>query len=151
MKKTGLALGILCLFASANFASELVEVYKSPTCGCCSKWEEHMRANGFSTKEYLTDATIEVKAKNKVPLELASCHTALVGGYVVEGHVPADEIKRLLALKPEGVIGISTPGMPLESPGMEQGNVPEQYDVVIFKHDGSAEVFATYIGSKKIK
>lgn len=140
----------LTLAAFGAFSAELVEVYKSPSCGCCGKWGEIMQKNGFETKDYKDDAVIATKAKFGVPLELSSCHTAIVGGYVVEGHVPPAEVKRLLELKPDA-IGISVPGMPMESPGMEQGGKAEQYDVILFKKDGSQEIFATYIGSKKIK
>lgn len=139
-------------FGAANaLAGGLVEVYKSPTCGCCGKWGEKMVQNGFETRDFKSENVIEVKAKFKVPLELASCHTAVIDGYVVEGHVPPAEVKRLLELKPKDTIGIAVPGMPLESPGMEQGSVPEKYDVILFKKDGSQEIFATYIGSQKLK
>ncbi|PSM51342.1 CopG family transcriptional regulator [Campylobacter blaseri] len=130
--------------------AQVMEVYKSPDCGCCSQWEKVMNKNGFETKEILEDNIISVKEKFKVPLELSSCHTAIIDGYVVEGHVPAQEIKILLKNRPKDVIGISAPGMPLESPGMEQGSFPETYNIVAFKTDGSSEIIATYIGSKKI-
>ncbi|AQW84023.1 putative DUF411 domain protein [Campylobacter pinnipediorum subsp. pinnipediorum] len=139
------------LFLVGVLQAQMIEVYKSPSCGCCSNWGKNMNQNGFETKDIKTDEMISIKSKYKVPLELSSCHTAIVDGYVVEGHVPADEIKSLLAKKPKDVIGISVPGMPLESPGMEQGSTPELYDVVAFKTDGLQEVIATYIGSKKIK
>lgn len=151
MKKITITMASACLFAISGFASNLVEVYKSPTCGCCTKWEEKMRESGFETKTFMTNEIIKTKAKFKVPLEFTSCHTGVIDGYVVEGHVPPAEVKRLLELKPQGVVGISAPGMPLESPGMEQGSKPEEYDIILFKQDGSYEVFATYIGSKKIR
>ncbi|CAD7286341.1 DUF411 domain-containing protein [Campylobacter suis] len=151
MKNFNKIIASVLLLSASCFAANLVEVYKSPSCGCCSKWEEKMREAGFETKTIMSDEQIKVKANFSVPLELTSCHTGVVEGYVVEGHVPPAEVKRLLELKPTGVVGISVPGMPLESPGMEQGSTPEQYDVVLFKKDGSYEIFATYIGSKKIK
>lgn len=140
-----------CAIFAFSFGANLLEIYKSPSCGCCTKWGEIMSENGFEIKQYFQDDVIEIKNRFNIPLDLSSCHTALIDSYVVEGHVPADEIKRLLKLKPEGVVGISVPGMPLESPGMEQGSGPEIYDVILFKHDGSREVFATYIGSKRIR
>lgn len=142
---------VASLVAVSSFGSNLLEVYKSPTCGCCSKWEAVMQKDGFETIEYKVQDTVALKKKFNVPLELSSCHTAIISGYVVEGHVPAAEIKKLLEIKPEGVIGISAPGMPLESPGMEQGSEPDKYDIVLFKQDGTREIFATYIGSKKIQ
>lgn len=148
VKSTFLAISVL---AVSSFAEYNIDMYKSPTCGCCTKWAENMQKNGFNVKQHLDSNAVELKARYNVPLDLSSCHTGVIDGYVVEGHVPADEIKRLLELKPIDVVGISVPGMPLESPGMEQGSMPEMYDVILFKKDGSREIFATYIGSKKIK
>ena len=99
-----------------------------------------MKQNGFEVTEHKTNAIIETKNKYGVPAELYSCHTGIVGGYAIEGHVPAQEIKALLAAKPEDVVGISVPGMPLGSPGMEQGDVVEDYDVIAFKKDGTTEI-----------
>ncbi|PSM51313.1 DUF411 domain-containing protein [Campylobacter blaseri] len=147
MKKIVLFSLVLAGFLQA----QMMEVYKSPSCGCCSQWEAVMNKNGFKTKEILKENIIEVKKEFNVPLELSSCHTAIIDGYVVEGHVPAREVKILLEKKPKDVIGISAPGMPLESPGMEQGSTPETYNIVAFKKDGTQEIIATYIGSKKIR
>ena len=110
-----------------------------------------MEQAGFSEDITKVDDMVKVKKQFNVPLELSSCHTAIIGGYVVEGHVPVDEVKRLLELKPKDAIGIAVPGMPMESQGMEQGGTAEQYDVILFKKDGSQEIFATYIGTKKLK
>ena len=107
--------------------------------------------NGFEIVEHKTNAIIETKNKYGVPLELSSCHTGIVGGYAIEGHVPAEEIKALLAAKPADVVGISVPGMPLGSPGMEQGGIVEDYDVIAFKKDGTSEIFASYKNGKKVK
>src|SRR5215218_9306717 len=116
----------------AQGAAPMVTVYKSPTCGCCSKWIEHMRSNGFEVKSTDVEDVSSIKAANGVPREAESCHTALVGGYVLEGHVPADSVKRLLSEKPK-VAGLAVPGMPMGSPGMEvpSGQV-QHYDVVSF-------------------
>ena len=140
----------LSLCATLALGADM-KVYKSPTCGCCDKWGKAMEQAGFSEDTIKVDDMVKVKKQFNVPLELSSCHTAIVDGYVIEGHVPADEVKRLLELKPKDAIGIAVPGMPMESQGMEQGGTAEQYDVILFKKDGSQEIFATYIGTKKLK
>lgn len=117
-----------------------VTVYKSPTCGCCTKWVEHLRANGFDvTGADVSDLT-QVKDRYGVPSELAACHTAIVDGYVVEGHVPADVVQRLLKERP-AVAGIAVPGMPVGSPGME-GRYREPYNVLTFDRDGKTQIYA---------
>lgn len=126
-----------------------ISVYESPSCGCCKLWSNYMSKNGFEVKEIKTGDLMSIKSKYGIKDEYMSCHTAIVDGYVVEGHVPYQEVLRLLSEKPDGVIGISTPGMPLGSPGMEQGNVNEVYDVLLLRKDGSTEVYATYKGKEK--
>lgn len=122
----------------------VVTVYKTPTCGCCTAWVEHMEAAGFRLDVRDTLDLAPVKLENGVPNGLGSCHTARVGDYVVEGHVPAEDVKRLLAEKPAGVRGIAVPGMPIGSPGMEvQGRPADPYDVVAFG-DGGQQVFASH-------
>lgn len=125
-----------------------VAVMKDPTCGCCEKWVTHLREEGFTVT--VTDGPVTpLKVRLGVPRELSSCHTAQVGGYVVEGHVPAGAIKRLLAEKPQG-IGLAVPGMPTGSPGMEvEGAEPATYDVVLFG-SGAPGTFARYRGAKVI-
>ncbi len=125
----------------AQNAGPTVTVYKSPTCGCCSHWIEHMRGHGFAVKSLDVDDVSAIKTQYGVPAAAGSCHTALVGGYVVEGHVPANAVKRLLREKPR-VVGIAVPGMPAGSPGMEvpSGRV-EPYDVVTFDKTGAVTVF----------
>ena len=120
-----------------------VVVYKSPTCGCCTEWVAHLRRHGFQVRsEDVTDLQA-VKARHRVPPDLQSCHTALVGGYVVEGHVPADLVERLLRERPKAV-GLAVPGMPVGSPGMEvPGARAERYEVVTFDRSGRRGVFAT--------
>jgi hypothetical protein len=121
----------------------LMVVYKSPTCGCCAKWIDHVKANGFRVEVHdVTDNVAAKKAEWRVPGALHSCHTAKVGDYVLEGHVPAEEIKRLLAEKP-AVAGLAVPGMPMGSPGMEGPYPADKYDVVAFTHDGQTSVFAS--------
>ncbi len=131
------------LFGTALHAGETeVMVYKTPTCGCCSKWVDHLEANGFKVKSKNLADVSPVKRMNGVPLQLSSCHTAIIGGYFVEGHVPAEDVKRLLKERPD-VAGIAVPRMPEGSPGMEGPN-PEPYSVLAVKKDGSIEVFARH-------
>ena len=118
-----------------------VMVYKSPTCGCCKKWVEHMRENGFAVKtQDMTDVT-PYKTRYGVTPELASCHTAVVDGYVIEGHVPAADVKRLLRERPR-IAGLSAPGMPGASPGMDTSHEP--YDVLSFDKEGNRAVYAKH-------
>jgi hypothetical protein len=116
------------------------KVWLSPTCGCCGKWTEHMQAAGFKlTREVTTDLNAS-PARKQVPESLRSCHTALIGGYVIEGHVPADLVRKLVKEQPK-IVGIAAPGMPMGSPGMEGPN-PQPYTIVAFKADGTTYEFA---------
>lgn len=126
-------------------ASASVEVYKSPSCGCCGNWVKHMRDKGFKVTANNVEYSILTRIKRQAGIkeEFASCHTAKVGGYVIEGHVPAADVKRLLAEKPDAM-GLVVPGMPIGSPGMEMGNEKEPYEVLLVKKDGSTEVFARH-------
>lgn len=123
-------------------AAESIAVFKSSTCGCCTKWIDHLRENGFEVRSTDTEAMNAVKARYGVPVEMRSCHTAEVGGYVIEGHVPASDIRRLLKERPK-VAGLAAPGMPPGSPGMEGPN-PEPYSVMSFTKDGKSAVFAKH-------
>ena len=115
-------------------------VWLTPTCGCCSKWVDHMKAAGFAlTRESVTDMDT-VAAQKRVPEALRSCHTAMVGPYIIAGHVPADIVRRLLKEQPK-IVGLSAPGMPAGSPGMDVPNSPP-YSIVAFKADGSTYKFA---------
>lgn len=120
----------------------LVRVHKLPTCGCCTAWVEHLREAGFRVEVKDADDLRAVKREAGVPLDLQACHTAFVEGYVVEGHVPAEDVRRLLEERPE-VRGVAVPGMPVGSPGME-GPDPQPYDVIAFGDDGTREVFASH-------
>ncbi|MDH5589532.1 MAG: DUF411 domain-containing protein [Gemmatimonadota bacterium] len=126
--------------AAAPIDLPTVMVYKSESCGCCSGWVEHLEAAGFTVEARNMDYLTTVKTDAGVPVHLSSCHTALVGGYVVEGHVPADVIKRMLAERPT-IAGIAVPGMPMGSPGMEGPN-PQPYQVMSFDHQGEDGVYA---------
>lgn len=123
--------------------ADTLVVYKSASCGCCTAWVEHMEKNGFRVVVHDRNAVElnQKKAEQGVTSELTSCHTAIIAGYTVEGHVPADLVKRLLRERPD-IAGLAVPGMPSGSPGMETGT-KDRYDVVAFKRDGSTQVFAT--------
>ena len=115
-------------------------VYKSPTCGCCSLWNRHLEENGFEIVAHDRTDMTAVKDSLGIPSDLSSCHTAVIDGYVVEGHVPAASILRLLEERPEA-LGLTVPGMPLGSPGMEQGDLKQSYDVLLVDANGEATVY----------
>lgn len=135
---------LLVMPASATVAETLAEavVYKSPTCDCCASWVEHMRANGFAVEVVEQNDINAVKQRFGVPMNLASCHTAIIGGYVVEGHVPASAVKRLLRDQP-AALGVSAPGMPIGSPGMPGPN-SEPFTVQLFDERGRTRVYESY-------
>jgi hypothetical protein len=142
-----LVLGAIPLLANAEEqAPQIVRVSKTPTCGCCGLWVTHLEKAGFKTEVRNFDDLTPIKQRLGVPASLGSCHTAEVGGHFIEGHVPADDIKRLLRERRQGR-GLTVPGMPAGSPGMEvpSGRV-ERYDVLFVRDDGSTEVFATHGG-----
>ena len=117
-------------------------IYMSPTCGCCGKWVDHVKAAGFKTVVHEEPDMDTVKESLGVPRDLRSCHTAQVGKYLIEGHVPADDIRKLLAQQPKAA-GLAAPGMPASSPGMAVAGQPhEPFDVLLFQRDGTSEVFA---------
>jgi len=119
-------------------------VYKDPSCGCCTKWVEHLRSMGFHPEVHDRSDMDALKRSLGVPAALQSCHTAVAGRYVIEGHVPAADVKRLLAAAPKEVIGIAVPGMPAGSPGMEVSGRAERYDVIAFAADGTTKLFAQH-------
>ncbi len=123
-------------------ANPTVTVYMSPTCGCCAKWVDHLKAAGFKTVVHEEQDMDTVKESLGVPRDMRSCHTAQVDKYLVEGHVPAEDIKQVLARKPKAA-GLAAPGMPASSPGMAVPGEPhEPFDVLLFQRDGKSEVFA---------
>ncbi len=135
------AIFFLLMFGSISRAfSEEITVFKSPTCGCCSKWVDHMRDSGFDVKTHDVDDLSSIKARLGIPGNLQSCHTAVVGDYVVEGHVPADLVKKMLKDKPE-IKGLTVPGMPMGSPGME-GPRKDAYQILTFDEKGKITEFA---------
>lgn len=139
-----MALMVLNTGASAETAkSDEVVVYRSSSCGCCGKWVEHLQQNGFKVKDIVTDDVQAIKTKYGITQELASCHTAVINGYVVEGHVPAADITELLKKK-SNVTGITVPGMVNGSPGMEMGSKADAYKVVSFDKKQNYKVFNSY-------
>lgn len=123
---------------------QVVTVYKTPSCECCAKWVEYLRTRGFTVNTIDREDITSIKARYGVGEQVASCHTAIVGGYVVEGHVPAEDIKRLLRDHPV-VTGIAAPGMPMGAPGMEMpGMTADRFDVVSFDRAGTTRVFASH-------
>jgi len=151
------ALRILAAIGAAPLAAALapraqaqalpgVEVFKHPSCGCCGDWVKHLESNGFKVKVVTVDDMPAARARLGMPAKYGSCHTAKVGGYLVEGHVPAQDVKRLLRDKPNAV-GIAVPGMPIGSPGMDgpvYKGLQQPYEVLLVQADGSARVFASY-------
>lgn len=128
--------------ASAAEQPQLV-VHKSPTCGCCALWVDHMRKAGFAAKVNDVDNMSPIKERVGVPYGMGSCHTAEVGGYFIEGHVPAEQVLRLLKEKPKAK-GLTVPNMPIGSPGMEHGNTQQPYEVHLVNNDGTTTVYARY-------
>ena len=152
MLKRGFGAVVLAAIVSMSGASAqrqapagpLVQVYKTPTCGCCANWVKHLQANGFATRVVDMDDLSEIKSKNQVPRSAQSCHTATIDGYVLEGHVPAADVKRLLKDRP-AVLGLAVPGMPIGSPGMEVAGVkPQAYNVMSFDRKGQLTVYASH-------
>lgn len=128
-----------------------VVVSKDPSCGCCGAWVEHLRQASFPVEVIETSGVSRVKTRLGVPLALASCHTAEVDRFVVEGHVPASALKRLLTERPQGARGLAVAGMPVGSPGMEVNGVePDVYDVVLFGADGRQHLFARFKGGEEL-
>lgn len=121
-----------------------ITMYKSPTCGCCGAWASHMEENGFKVKSIPTRDMQSIKSKFGVPDELASCHTAVIGDKVFEGHIPADDIRAYLQGPQTGTVGLAVPGMPLGSPGMEAGWIKHDYEVMALGEDGKARVFSEH-------
>jgi hypothetical protein len=142
MKKTILS---LMLITSSIFAMEgkTMTVYKSPYCGCCTKWIDIIKSEGFKVNSIETNEVNNIKQKAGLQAGQTSCHTAFVDGYVVEGHVNYSAIKKMLEEKPN-IIGITVPGMPIGSPGMEQGNTKQAYNILYVNKDGSTGVYEAH-------
>jgi hypothetical protein len=129
-------------------APKAITVYRSPSCGCCEKWMAHMKNQGFKVLDAPTDDMAAVKQKYGIPPALQSCHTAVVDGYVIEGHVPAADVKTLLQAKTPAA-GLAAPGMPVDSPGMEMSGKPGDFKVIVFDKQGNADTYKDY--SKQLR
>jgi len=127
-----------------NNADKEIVVYRSPTCGCCGKWIEHLKKHDFIVRDNIIDDVQKVKDKYGVTSSLASCHTAIIKGYVIEGHVPASDIEDML-VKKENIRGLSVPGMVLGTPGMEMGGKKAPFKVIAFDKQGALRVYREYI------
>ncbi|MBZ2189333.1 DUF411 domain-containing protein [Alcanivorax sp. JB21] len=128
---------------SADDALPPITVWHSPTCGCCGDWVTHLQESGFTVHKHIQNNVPQIKYRLGLPGELASCHTAMVEGYIIEGHVPAADIKRLLREQPFAR-GLAVPGMPVGSPGMEMDGRMDAYAVLLFDADGETQVFSQY-------
>ena len=140
-----LALASTTLPFTAMAAAPMVEIWKDPNCGCCQDWVKHLNKSGFATRVH-DEGNTAARTRLGMPAKLGSCHTGLVGGYAIEGHVPAREVQRLLKEKPKAV-GLAVPGMPVGSPGMDgpaYGDRRDSYDVLLVLADGSTRVYQSY-------
>lgn len=142
MMKRLLLSTLFAVFGAAVQAADTIEVWKDPGCGCCTKWVDHLKAAGFGVRTHEVSDMNAARAKNGVPQALGACHTARVGRYAIEGHVPAADIRRLLRERPEAA-GLAVPGMPAGSPGMEADRT-QPYDVLLFNADGRTRVYRHY-------
>ena len=129
-------------FSPLAMATNAITVYHDPACGCCGEWISYLRAQGYTVTVHKDQSMAAVKTRLGVPADAASCHTALIDGYVIEGHVPVEDIRRLLAEHPDAR-GLAAPGMPVGSPVMQMGT-PEPYDVVLMGRDGSIRIYASH-------
>lgn len=133
------------VLAQGKSALPLLQVWKDPNCGCCQDWVAHLQADGFSVQVF-DNGNTTMRRRLRMPEQFASCHTGLIAGYVIEGHVSAREIRRLLAEKPDA-IGLAVPGMPVGSPGMDSpayGDRKDPYDVLLVRRDGASRVYQSY-------
>lgn len=133
-------LSSLTLLATLSFANSMT-VYKSPYCGCCGAWVDHVKNNGLEVKTIEKNDLSAIKQNGGITPELSSCHTAFIEGYVIEGHVNYSAIEKLLKEKPKDIIGLTVPGMPIGSPGMEQGNKKDAYNILAIHKDGSTSIY----------
>ena len=142
-KSLGLIAPLALLACAQAAAATTIDVVKSPYCGCCTHWIEYLRSEGFEVRVTEAEDVSPTAQRFGVPADLRSCHTASVEGYAIEGHVPAADIRRLLAERPDAV-GLAVPGMPIGSPGMEQGETRQPYATILFSRDGRRLVFARH-------
>lgn len=139
----------LLLPGGAMAHSLRVEVWRDPHCGCCGAWVKHLRDEGFTVDDRIVPSVASIRRMLGTPGDLLSCHAARVAGFALEGHVPALAVRRLLATRPEGIVGLAVPAMPIGSPGMEvPGQPPETYDVIAWRADGSHAPFMRFTGAR---
>lgn len=143
MKTLATAALLVLGVTGAAHAAQQITVYKTPSCGCCKKWVSYLEDNGYQVTAKDMPNLSFVKSMSGVKPQYASCHTAVIDGYVVEGHVPTADIERMLKERPD-IIGISAPGMPVGSPGMEQGDRRDNYQTITLEKDGTARVYAEH-------
>lgn len=143
-------LGLVGITAWPAVAQPLrVEVWRDPNCGCCSGWVKHLRDEGFAVEDRVVPSVAPIRRMLGTPSDLLSCHAARVAGFALEGHVPALAVRRLLAERSDGIVGLAVPAMPVGSPGMEvPGQAPDTYDVVAWRADGSRAPFMRFTGSR---
>ena len=151
MKSLKLVLAMGLLAGNVNIKADDkpidIVVHRSPTCTCCGKWIDHLKQNNFKVQDIVTNNVQAVKDKYGITEQLASCHTAVVEGYAIEGHVPADDIKKMLTTKPK-IVGLAVPGMVTGSPGMEMGGKTDPYQVVSFDAEKHVEIVNSYEDAK---
>jgi len=147
MNLINMGVTLMLLTSSYAMAAEEISVYRSPTCSCCGQWLEHIKQHHFAIKDIVTDDVETIKRKYNVISSLASCHTAIINQYVIEGHVPATDIEKLLKIKPKNIIGLTVPGMPIGTPGMEMGGKKQAYDVLSFDENGKTAIFSHHSGN----
>ncbi len=152
MPFAALSAGVLSHPLAALSASprEQITVWKTPNCGCCNDWVAHLRDNNFQVATRDVPDTAPIRRKLGLPAKFGSCHTAQLGGYVLEGHVPAVDVRRLLHEQPKAV-GLAVPGMPVGSPGMEMGGARDTYDVLLVQADGTASIYRSYPAAPSAK
>lgn len=138
------------LRALAGGQPNQITVWKTPSCGCCHEWVAHLRKSGFEVVTHDVDDTAPVRQKFGLPAKFGSCHTARLGNYVLEGHVPAQELRRLLREQPKA-LGLAVPGMPMGSPGMEMGDTRDAYNVLLVMADGSSRIYQSYPAKSSVK
>jgi hypothetical protein len=145
-----LGIGVAIVAARCAAAQPLrVEVWRDPNCGCCSGWVKHLRDEGFAVEDRVVPSVAPIRRMLGTPFDLLSCHAARVAGLALEGHVPALAVRRLLATRPEGVVGLAVPAMPIGSPGMEvPDQAPDTYDVIAWRVDGSHAPFMRFTGPR---
>ena len=147
MNLKNMGVTLMLLTSSYAMATEEIIVYRSSTCSCCGQWLEHIKQHNFAIKDIVTDDVQTIKKKYNIGASLTSCHTAIINQYVIEGHVHAIDIEKLLKTNPKNIIGLTVPGMPIGTPGMEMGSKKQAYDVFSFDANGKMDIFSHHSGN----